>query len=74
MLGRLDLLALIMDRNMVRLVFLKDLYPLSGGWIREELCGQGDALKMLVVKIWAILCDWGRGGNSQCLEVFKLDD
>lgn len=69
MLGHLDLLTLIKGRSMVRLEFLKECYPLSGGWIREELaCKQEDALKMPVVKILVILWQLGMGRR---LEVFQ---
>lgn len=55
-LGHLDLLTLIKSRSMVKLEFLKDCYPLSGGWIGEELAyKQRVALKMLVVKNLVIL-------------------
>lgn len=53
-LGHLDLLSLIKGRSMVRLDFLKDCYPLSGGWIGKELaCKQGVALKNLVI-LWQL--------------------
>lgn len=46
----LNLLTLFKGRGMVRLVFLKECYALSGGWIRGELaCRQGDLLKMSVM-------------------------
>lgn len=76
-LGHLHLLTLSKGRSMVRLEFLKDCYPLSGGWIREELaCKQEDALKMLVVRILVILWQLGMGRKLevfQSVENFMLD-